>query len=194
MTHAVSVTADDGRLHEAVLVTGPPGAGKSVVCEQLVSLMDPSAYVAGDLFFGFVRNGYIDPWRPEAGDQNQVVTEAAALATGRLTSGFHVVYDGVIEPEYLPKFMDVAGLPSVHYVVLLPPLAVCAERVASRTDHGFTDLDATADMWRKFERSLDGLERHVLDGLASPESLARQIAGRVMDGSLCYQAGPDRSP
>lgn len=173
-------------MHEAVVVTGPPGAGKSSVSECLVSLMDPSAYVAGDLFFQFVRNGFVDPWLAEAGDQNQVIVEAAALAAGRLTRRFNVVYDGVVGPWYLPTFFEVSGLETVHYAVLLPPLAVCVERVASRSDHGFTDLDATEHMWRDFDRSTAGLAQHILNDTGSPAELAQQIAHRVTDGTLRY--------
>jgi hypothetical protein len=153
--------------------------------------MDPSAYVAGDLFLGFVRNGYIDPWLSGANDQNRVVIEAAALAAGRLASRFHVVYDGVLGPWYLPTFVAVSGLAAVHYALLMPPLSMCVERVASRADHGFTDLDATQHMWRDFERSTGGLQRHILDGVASPATLAQQISLRVTDGTLRYERNGD---
>jgi hypothetical protein len=142
----------------------------------------------GDLFFRFVTNGYIDPWLAEAKDQNQVVIESAALAVGRMTSRFHVVYDGVLGPWYLPTFIEVSGLEALHYAVLLPPLSVCAERVAARAGHGFKDLDATEHMWREFKRGTEGgLERHILDDLASPTMIAQQIAKRVCDGTLRYE-------
>lgn len=159
-----------------------------------MSFMDPSAYVAGDLFFDFVRNGYIDPWLPEAHDQNQVVTEAAALAAGRLATRFHVVYDGVVGPWYLPEFVKASGLSAVHYAVLLPPLPVCLERVASRAKHGFTDLDAAEHMWRDFDHGTTGLRRHLLQDVASPATLARQLANRVTDGTLVYDVEDDQSP
>lgn len=184
---------DDVRMRDVVLVTGPPGAGKSSVAEHLVSLLDPSAYVAGDLFFGFVRRGYIKPWLPEAKDQNALVIEAAALAVGRLARRFHVVYDGVVGPWYLPTFADTSGLDVLHYAMLLPPLSVCVERVASRAEHGFTNLDATRHMWDDFERSRRGIQSRVIDDVASPEALAQQIAHRVADGSLRYDLGSDEA-
>jgi hypothetical protein len=174
-------------------VTGPPGAGKSSVAEHLVLLMDPSACVTGDLFFGFVRNGYVDPWLADAKDQNEVIIEAAALATGRLSRRFGIVYDGVVGPWYLPTFLKVSGLGSLHYAVLLPPLSVCRERVASRPDHGFTDLPATERMWREFDESTTGLEAHILNSTASATELAQQIANRVKDGSLRYESAGDES-
>ena len=49
---------------DLLVVTGPPGAGKSTVSQLLAADFDPGALVAGDQFFGFLRAGFIDPWRP----------------------------------------------------------------------------------------------------------------------------------
>jgi len=64
------------------VVTGPPGAGKSTVAQLLAADFDPGALVAGDQFFGFLRAGLIDPWRPESDKQNKVVIQSAAAAAG----------------------------------------------------------------------------------------------------------------
>lgn len=81
---------------EVIVVSGPPGAGKSTVARALADLYDPSALVAGDDFFAFLQRGRIDPWLPEADAQNRAVLAAAAAACGRLAERFTVVYDGVL--------------------------------------------------------------------------------------------------
>ena len=172
------------------VVTGPPGAGKSTVAERLVELSEPSALVAGDDFFAFLRRGAISPWLESAHAQNTAVTEAAAAATGRLARHCEVVYDGVVGPWFLDAFLASTGVSHLHYAVLLPPLAVCLDRVATRAAHGFTDRDAAEHMWHEFRRS-DLDPRHVVeDHEAGPEGLAQALAQRRDAGTLAV--GPDR--
>jgi len=85
---------------ELVIVTGPPGAGKSAVSEHLANGFTPSALVAGDSFFAMIKKGYILPWLPESRRQNTVIMEAAAAAAGRLTDMCTVIYDGVLGPWF----------------------------------------------------------------------------------------------
>src|SRR5690606_19882527 len=99
-----------------------------------------SVLVAGDDFFGFLARGAIPPWLPESDRQNEVVTQAAGAAAGRfVTGGFQTVYDGVVGPWFLPVFAAATGCDGLDYVILLPPVERCLERVASRVGHGFTD-------------------------------------------------------
>ncbi len=124
------------------MVSGPPGAGKSTVARLLADGFPRSALVRGDDFFAFVAAGWVEPWLPEAHEQNTVVIEAAAAAAGRLAAGgYQVVYDGVLGPWLLPAFATATGLDHVSYLVLLPPEEECLARVAGRTGHGFTDPD-----------------------------------------------------
>ena len=169
---------------ELVVVTGPPGAGKSTVAKAVAGRFERSALVAGDDFFAFIDQGYISPWTQAAHHQNDVVVGAAAAAAGRLAAGgYTVVYDGVIGPWFVDAFAAATGLAGYHYVVLLPDEDVCVERVGSRTGHGFTDLDATRHMYREFAESAVE-ERHVLRTVSAPEDLASSIVERVLDGSL----------
>ena len=167
-----------------VVVTGPPGAGKSAVAGELVRLLDPSALVSGDDFFAMLRNGAIAPWLQEAHAQNASVMEAAAAATGRLAGQCHVVYDGVVGPWFLDTFLRAAGVPHLHYALLLPPLGVCLERVRTRQGHGFTDLPAAEHMWRQMHEA-DVAPRHLLpDHEPPPDQLAHTIAELVRDGAI----------
>jgi cytidylate kinase len=169
---------------DLIVVTGPPGAGKSTVARILSGLFDASALVSGDQFFAFIDQGFVAPWTTAAHRQNEVVIGASAAAAGRLAAGgYTVVYDGVIGPWFLETFGAAAGLASLHYAVLLPPEEVCLERVRCRADHGFKDLDAARHMYREFADA-EVASRHVADSTEDAAALASRLFQRMHDGVL----------
>lgn len=170
-----------------IVVSGPPGAGKSTVAAALADLFERSALVAGDVFFDFVVNGAVLPWLPGSHEQNEVITQAAAMAAGRyLAGGYDTVYDGVVGPWYLDTFVAAAGVRCLDYAVLLPPADECVARVAGRAGHGFTNEAATRHMHAQF--SVAPIDpRHVFgDPTDSAASTAQEILRRVRAGLLSY--------
>jgi cytidylate kinase len=169
---------------ELLIVTGPPGAGKSTVSELLAEHFDPCALVRGDTFFGFVTRGYIDPWLPESHEQNEVVTRATATAAGRFaTGGYTTIFDGMVGPWFLPTFLSYSGLASVHYAILLPDLDTCLARVRDREGHGFRDEAVTGQMHESFATSrID--TRHVVAGNGDASAIAIDVLRRFGDRML----------
>jgi hypothetical protein len=176
-----------------LVVTGPPGAGKSTVAAALVDRFEPGALVAGDEFFGFLARGAIEPWLPASAAQNETVVEAAAAAAGRYALGGYVtVFDGVVGPWFLPTFAAATGLDRFDYVVMLPGVDDCVRRVATRAGHGFTDEAATRKMHGEFARAAAAVgPGHLLTDLAgTPSEVADRIVAAQAAGLLAYQPAP----
>lgn len=141
-----------------------------------------------DVFFRFIRSGYVEPWKPESHDQNQIVMRIVAqAAAGYVAAGYFTIIDGIIIPgwffEPLRDALHDAGH-RVAYVVLRAPLSVCTARAQHRERELLADPDVIERLWQNFA-DLGDLEGNALDvGNRSPEEAADKIAKRMADGLL----------
>lgn len=171
-----------------LLLTGPPGAGKTTVARTLARTQERAAHVRADVFFDFVESGFVDPSTPASRRQNEVVMGAVATAAAQYAGGgYATIVDGIILPDWffapLRDALRRAGQ-EVAYGVLRRPLDLCLARAAARTTQSPADLAVVEALWRSFA-DLGELERHAVDlGDESPEESARVLAGRLADGSL----------
>ena len=68
------------------------------------------------------------------------------------------------------------GLRQIHYVILLPPLEVCLERVQLRVDHGFSDLLVTRDLYEQFANAVVETRHLITEPGDHPAELAELIS------------------
>lgn len=122
-------------MSQIVIISGPPGAGKSTVCDLLCERYDRTVHLTTDNIFGWIRMGYIPPWKPGSMRQNMMVSRSAArAATAFAQEQYGVFVDGVIGPAHLPVYVEEmrsAGVP-VHYAVLLPNVEETMRRASVR--------------------------------------------------------------
>ncbi|MFI5028951.1 MAG: AAA family ATPase [Solirubrobacterales bacterium] len=171
-----------------LIVTGPPGVGKTTAAGILAARWDRAVHLEADAFFRFIRGGYVEPWRPESHPQNQAVMRiVAGAAAGYTDAGYFTIVDGIVIPgwffEPLREALGDAGH-AVAYAVLRAPLEVCLARGRSREGEMPVDAGAIEQLWRSFA-DLGDLEENALDvGGMDAEEVSGQLAERLAGGLL----------
>jgi chloramphenicol 3-O-phosphotransferase len=168
---------------EVILLTGPPGAGKTTVAELVASgAAGPTVHLTTDLYYRAIRTGFVPPYLPGAQRQNEVVVEAIVATTMTYArGGYDVVVDGIIGPWFLDPFRVAARRDGVtmSYVVLRPDLDTTLARAVNRADSELKDVDAVTGMYQALA-DLGELERHVIDTSAlDPERTAAEVRKAV---------------
>jgi chloramphenicol 3-O-phosphotransferase len=171
-----------------LILTGPPGAGKTTVAGLIARRADPAVHLEADLFFSFIRSGFVEPWRPESHEQNglvmRIVGEAAAAYAG---AGYFTIVDGIVIPRWflgpLREVLAVAGH-AVAYAVLRPPLETCEARVDTREGGPLAEPGVVQQLWTEFAE-LGDYERNVIElGSESPAEATDAVARLLAEGKL----------
>jgi len=168
-----------------LILTGPPGAGKTTVGALVAARSALAAHIESDWFWTTLVSGRTDPWERAADPQNRAVVRASVAAAARLAAaGYATVLDGIVGPWHLDLVREELGALAVpvSYVVLRPAREHCLTRAVDRVDRdprhrgALTRTGPIVDLWQQFS-DLGDLERLVVDNSAErPDQTAERIA------------------
>jgi predicted kinase len=120
-----------------VLVSGPPGAGKSTIARRVAEGFERSAHLKVDDLREIMVNGFEPPgaeWTPE-NEQQFVRARGAATHIARLyaADGVTVVIDDVCVPTHFEDhYVELFSEPLVHRVMLKPTWVALEGRMRAR--------------------------------------------------------------
>lgn len=141
------------------VVTGPPGAGKTSLCQALLTACEFGLHLPVDDLRGWVRSGMSDsvPWTDETERQFQIAEKAAcAIARTYSEAGFTVAIDHCRNLKRMEALIseEFVGFDTVK-ILLLPNLQENLSRNLARVNKPFAPeilsdtIRSTNDAYRK---------------------------------------------
>ena len=167
-----------------IILSGPPGSGKTTVGALLAQEFARSTHVLGDHFYRYIIGDWKDPTTPESNDQNAIVVDISTQAACSYAhAGYTTILDGVYGPWWHDRMLAITQDCELHYVVLRADLATSLDRAVNRSDEPAPEA-VVRTMHAQFDQ-LAQYERHVVDTTStSPADVTAQVLAQVEAGAF----------
>lgn len=173
---------------EVVIVSGPPGSGKTTVAASLALSADRGVHLESDWFYRNIVAGFVAPYLPAARVQNTAVMDVATdAAAGYADAGYLVVWDGIVGPWFLDRVARRLAGRGVRfrYLVVRAEREIALARVRARD--GTLETSGAETMWEQFA-DLGELEPHVVDSSEALVDVLAQCRTLLADDQLVINA------
>ena len=171
-------------MQQVLILSGPPGSGKTSVSLAICERFDRMLHVSVDDLRHWVRAGYRRPWDGDQQAQEQQVMaaeNASALARVAVSHRYAAIIDDVVtRPQvevYRQALQGVAA--EVHLVTLLPRLDACLARDAARGLNSIPDRVRAVHAELTLAIAEGAIPGAVLDSAGDADAYA--TADRVQD-------------
>lgn len=173
---------------EIVIVSGPPGSGKTTVAAALAQSADRGVHLESDWFYGNIVAGFVAPHLPAARAQNTAVMDVATdAAAGYAEAGYVVVWDGIVGPWFLDRVARRLAARGIRfrYLVVRAEREIALARVRDRD--GTPETSGAETMWDQFA-DLGELEPHVVDSSGALGDVLASCRAALVDDRLVIDA------
>lgn len=163
-----------------VLLSGPPGSGKTTVAKELVKISSgPVAYIEGDKFWSF----FAKDWEDMGTRKNFriVMRSVTAAAIPYALNEYETIVDFSIPPGFLETAIKMAKFRELplDYVIIRPDQEICARRAATRAEGPITDYEHL----KEFYDSFGTMQKHIIyDNEGDAETIAAHIREGLDEG------------
>ncbi len=179
---------------EVVIVSGPPGSGKSTVAAALAESTERGVHLEADWFFRWIRSDFVPPHLPEAQAQNVAVTDVVTdAAAAYAAAGYPVFWDGVVGPWWLDRIgrrLSAKGV-TLRYLIVRAERETSLDRVRRRD--GTAETSGAEVMWDQFADLVD-FEPHVVSGDGEIDEVLARCRTALEAGNLRIDLEPGSRP